>query len=47
MRGIFVMGLVPGESSRSFDHLDGILYVDRIRDRSLFSFEEEYLQYHA
>ena len=29
-----------------FDHLDGILYVDRISDKSLFAFEEEFLEFH-
>lgn len=29
-----------------FDHLDGILYVDRIKDLSKFAFEEEYLAFH-
>lgn len=28
-----------------FDHLDGRLYVDRIEDRSLLAFEEEYMRY--
>ena len=40
-------GFLATVFQHEFDHLDGILYVDRIRDRSLFSFEEEYLQYHA
>lgn len=29
-----------------FDHLNGRLYVDRIRDLSLLAFEEEYHDYH-
>ena len=29
-----------------FDHLDGILYVDRISDNSLLAFEEEFLEFH-
>ena len=28
------------------DHLDGILYVDRITDKSLLTFEEEFLEFH-
>ena len=28
-----------------FDHLDGRLYLDRIEDRSLLAFEEEYARY--
>ncbi|MFT7218731.1 MAG: peptide deformylase [Candidatus Azotimanducaceae bacterium] len=30
-----------------FDHLDGVLYVDRIEDKRLFAFEEEYVQFHT
>ena len=29
-----------------FDHLDGILYVDRIEDKALLAFEEEFLEFH-
>ena len=29
------------------DHLEGILYVDRIEDKTKLMFEEEYLKYHA
>jgi peptide deformylase len=28
------------------DHLDGVLYVDRIRDKSKFAFNEEFSRYH-
>ena len=40
-------GFLATVFQHEFDHLDGILYVDRIEDRSLFSFEEEYLTFHA
>jgi len=30
-----------------FDHLDGKLYIDHIRDTSLLMFEEEYTQFHS
>ena len=30
-----------------FDHLDGVLYVDRVRDPSKLAFLEEYARYHA
>ncbi len=30
-----------------FDHLDGVLYVDRISDPTLLMFEEEFARYHA
>jgi peptide deformylase len=29
------------------DHLDGVLYVDKISDKSKFSFTEEYSRYHV
>ena len=40
-------GFLATVFQHEFDHLDGILYVDRIRDKSLFAFEEEYLQFHV
>lgn len=30
-----------------FDHLDGVLYVDRLKRSELFMFEEEFGRYHA
>ena len=30
-----------------FDHLDGKLYVDRLKDSTLLMFEEEFMRYHA
>jgi len=29
------------------DHLDGVLYVDKITDKSKFAFSEEYARYHV
>jgi peptide deformylase len=29
------------------DHLDGVLYVDRIEEPAKLAFVEEYLRYHA
>lgn len=40
-------GFLATVFQHEFDHLDGILYVDRIEDKSLFAFEDEYLQFHA
>jgi peptide deformylase len=40
-------GFLATVFQHEFDHLDGILYVDRIRDHALFSFEEEYLKFHV
>lgn len=40
-------GFLATVFQHEFDHLDGVLYVDRIRDKSLFSFEEEFLKFHA
>lgn len=39
-------GFLATVFQHEFDHLDGILYVDRIEDKSLFAFEEEYMQFH-
>lgn len=39
-------GFLATVFQHEFDHLDGILYVDRIEDKSLFAFEDEYLEYH-
>ena len=39
-------GFLATVFQHEFDHLDGILYVDRITDKSLFVFEEEFLEYH-
>ena len=30
-----------------FDHLNGMLYLDRITDRARLSFDEEYVRYHT
>ena len=40
-------GFLATVFQHEFDHLDGKLYVDRITDLSLFSFEEEFVQFHA
>ncbi len=39
-------GFLATVFQHEFDHLDGILYVDRLKDPGLFSFEEEYLQHY-
>ena len=39
-------GFLATVFQHEFDHLDGILYVDRLKDMSLFSFDEEYAAYH-
>ncbi len=40
-------GFLATVFQHEFDHLDGVLYVDRIEDKSLFAFESEYLQFHT
>lgn len=40
-------GFLATVFQHEFDHLDGILYVDRIEDKSMFAFEEEFVQFHA
>ena len=39
-------GFLATVFQHEFDHLDGILYVDGIADKSLFAFEEECLEFH-
>lgn len=39
-------GFLATVFQHEFDHLDGVLYVDRLKDPELFAFEEEYVQYH-
>lgn len=40
-------GFLATVFQHEFDHLDGVLYVDRITDKSKFAFEDEYLSFHA
>ena len=40
-------GFLATVFQHEFDHLDGILYVDRLKDPALFAFEEEYARYHV
>jgi peptide deformylase len=42
-----VHGFLATVFQHEFDHLDGILYVDRIEDKSLFAFEEEFHEFHS
>lgn len=46
-RSLEAHGFLATVFQHEFDHLDGILYVDRIEDKSLFAFEDEYLAFHA
>lgn len=38
-------GFLATVFQHEFDHLDGRLYIDRIKDPTLLAFEEEYLRY--
>lgn len=40
-------GFLATVFQHEFDHLYGHLYVDKLKDPSLFCFEEEYLEFHA
>jgi peptide deformylase len=40
-------GFLATVCQHEFDHLDGVLYVDRVRDPSKLAFLEEYARYHA
>ena len=39
-------GFLATVFQHEFDHLNGVLYVDRIKDPSKFAFEDEYRLYH-
>lgn len=39
-------GFLATVFQHEFDHLDGILFVDKITDRSKLAFTEEYVRYH-
>ncbi len=39
-------GFLATVFQHEFDHLDGKLYIDRIKNPALLSFEEEWLEYH-
>jgi peptide deformylase len=39
-------GFLATVLQHELDHLDGVLYVDRLRDPSRFSFDEEFERYH-
>jgi len=43
---IELKGFLATVFQHEFDHLDGILYVDRLKDSRLFSFDTEYAAYH-
>lgn len=38
-------GFLATVFQHEFDHLDGILYIDRMTDKSRFAFEEEYMKF--
>ena len=38
-------GFLATVFQHEFDHLDGRLYVDRLSDSTLLSFEDEYVRY--
>jgi len=40
-------GFLATVCQHELDHLDGVLYVDRIRDHSKLAFAEEFARYHA
>ena len=46
-KSIKAQGFLATVFQHEFDHLDGILYVDRIKDLSLFAFEDEFKRFHG
>ena len=45
-QSISLRGFLATVFQHEFDHLHGHLYVDRLKDPSLFAFEAEYRQFH-
>ena len=45
-QSIELQGFLATVFQHEFDHLDGVLYVDRLKDTRLFSFDTEYAAYH-
>lgn len=43
---LVVEGFAAAAVQHECDHLDGVLYIDRIRDRETLMFAEEYQRYH-
>ena len=41
------LGFQATAFQHEFDHLNGMLYLDRIVDRTRISFDEEYIRYHT
>ena len=44
---IELLGFQATAFQHEFDHLNGMLYLDRIIDRTRISFDEEYIRYHT
>lgn len=45
-QSVELTGFLATVFQHEFDHLDGVLYVDRLKDTKLFSFDEEFASYH-
>lgn len=43
---IELTGFLATVFQHEFDHLDGVLYVDRLKDTRMFSFDDEFATYH-
>lgn len=46
-RAITAEGFLATVLQHEFDHLDGVIYVDRLADASRFAFNEEFARFHA
>lgn len=46
-QSLVASGFLATVFQHELDHLDGVLYVDKISDKSKFSFSEEYARYHV
>jgi peptide deformylase len=45
-QSIELEGFLATVFQHEFDHLDGLLYIDRLKDTRLFSFDSEFAAYH-
>jgi peptide deformylase len=43
---LMASGFLATVFQHELDHLDGVLYVDKITDKDRFAFSEEYARYH-
>lgn len=45
-KSVELKGFLATVFQHEFDHLDGVLYVDRLKDSRMFAFDDEFAAYH-